>query len=522
MVDTNAISMSVLRSFDTGNTILNILLGAIIASIVTYITTHFQKCWDKFIKFITPKSKYVSMQIGKKKYISKGEMFSEYIQSKDDNSKLIRAVLYYFTKNGKFEGDEGEARLNSEFEKKSNNGSIRNQALKHKIIISPISEVYVIYKEYEIFLKLQKTEEQKDGIFIIDVELTLSIKYDLPNKNGLILLRDFTDHCYKKYVKKKYPKEKTTIYYYNLKRSREENGILVYDQYSLENTKQLEHVFFDEKDTFMNLLTHFQNKTGAFSIPGAPHKLGLLLHGCPGTGKSSLIKAIANATKRSVFNISLNLIRNGSELENVLFQEEIIVYRKTPHGWLDSRLQIPLSQRIYVFEDIDAMDDIVKSRERKKKLTSIFKNSEDSSEIAIEKKDDFVSFYSKWMKNLTLSDLLRCFDGVLELNNCIIIMTTNHIQKLDPALIRPGRVTKIYMGKANRSTIKNMLQMFFPDEKIDITGIKNNILIPAMIESICQITHDANEAVQKLIECQKNLERQALEQQKIIEEYHNH
>ena len=41
---------------------------------------------------------------------------------------------------------------------------------------------------------------------------------------------------------------------------------------------------------------------------------------------------------------------------------------------------------------------------------------------------------------MKLSDLLEAFDGVLEMKGRMLIMTTNHVEKLDPALIRPGRV----------------------------------------------------------------------------------
>ena len=43
---------------------------------------------------------------------------------------------------------------------------------------------------------------------------------------------------------------------------------------------------------------------------------------------------------------------------------------------------------------------------------------------------------------LNLSGILNVLDGVVDAPNRLLVMTTNHPEKLDPALIRPGRVDK--------------------------------------------------------------------------------
>jgi chaperone BCS1 len=59
----------------------------------------------------------------------------------------------------------------------------------------------------------------------------------------------------------------------------------VYKRYKLSDDKTFDTLFFKEKENLLRLVSHFTAKTGKYAIRGFPHKLGLLLHGPPGTGK---------------------------------------------------------------------------------------------------------------------------------------------------------------------------------------------------------------------------------------------
>jgi chaperone BCS1 len=65
---------------------------------------------------------------------------------------------------------------------------------------------------------------------------------------------------------------------------------------------------------------------------------------------------------------------------------------------------------------------------------------------------------------VTLSGLLNVLDGFHAPTGVLFVMTTNHVQKLDQALLRPGRIDyKLYMGKATDHQKMELFRRFFPE-----------------------------------------------------------
>jgi chaperone BCS1 len=158
------------------------------------------------------------------------------------------------------------------------------------------------------------------------------------------------------------------------------------------------------------------------------------------------------------------------ELERIIFNEQI-----------SNELIIPLNKRLIVLEDIDCMIDIVKTRKISVTNNNVFDSSdsqetsdpENMTDLQIGKKqpkttsdDNITSVLQKMMKkdelvNNNLSYLLNILDGIKESQDRIIIMTTNHFKKLDPALIRPGRIDlNINFKKASIKDIKEILNFY--------------------------------------------------------------
>ena len=185
--------------------------------------------------------------------------------------------------------------------------------------------------------------------------------------------------------------------------------------------RNLSTIYLENKNKIFESINVWKNSEEFYRERGIPYKLGILLYGEPGTGKSSLVHAIASELNKDVIVLTAGAILNGK------LNKYNMVCCDTPP--------------IIVIEEIDT---IVSSRQQDKEL------SENQKSI--------------------LSELLNFLDGPSSPDSCVVIATTNHIEKLDPAIIRSGRFDiKIQMGKISRDLAIQMCLDFNcnPEEILD-------------------------------------------------------
>ena len=108
------------------------------------------------------------------------------------------------------------------------------------------------------------------------------------------------------------------------------------------------------KKKLISKLNFFINNKAWYDYEGHPHTFGLGLHGPPGTGKTSIIKCIANKLNRHIIVIPLSKVKTQREFSD-FFEQYYNRANSRKLGW---------ENKIIVFEDIDCMSDIVKTKNK--------------------------------------------------------------------------------------------------------------------------------------------------------------
>lgn len=183
-------------------------------------------------------------------------------------------------------------------------------------------------------------------------------------------------------------------------------------------TKPVQSVILDQgiKDVLISDIQEFLNSEAWYSERGIPYKRTALLYGEPGNGKTSLALALALYFKKDICLLNINNIQTDGNLRDVF-----------------SKIK---SNTILLIEDCDKLFD---ERDAKTKIS--------------------------------FSTFINCMDGALYKSGLITIMTTNHIDKLDPAILREGRIDrKIEIKNPSSELIKEYVCGFYNSNHISIVA----------------------------------------------------
>jgi len=209
-----------------------------------------------------------------------------------------------------------------------------------------------------------------------------------------------------------------------------------------------------QKDRIIDFISEFQESKNWYNEMGVSYKTGIILHGPPGTGKTSIVKALSCHLKKNLCVISCTGVSDSNFMKALTSMPE---------------------NSIALMEDFDS---ITSTQDRDTTKLSGFEMT-------------------------SLSGLLNAIDGVFSNEGRILIATTNKIYNLDPALLRPGRFDlKEEISYADKEMVTRMFKKFYPDFYLGSFNLSPEVSLAQVENCFLEFKKDpkkAKELVEKLI-----------------------
>ena len=314
--------------------------------------------------------------------------------------------------------------------------------------------LYDVFNDHDITLRINQTklkESTSDKETSDKLRSTTNIIVESTTAS-VSELREYVDS-----ISKLQKEHRNVLTIYRHTSRDDEKSMSRWDTIKVKTNKTMENTIVSDDvhvDVFDDI-EWFINNESWYAKKGIDYKRGYILYGVPGTGKTSIIKAIATKYGLPIFSLDLSSIKNNNDL--VRLTNKITYEAKSSH---------------YIL----AMEDV------------------DQSKLFAPRR------YDDRSRGISMNCFLNCIDGVVETHGRITIMTANNVDALKrhKALVRPGRIDKsVEIGCCDKDQIQRLVENFY-EQPADLSEIKTkNKITPAQLIKFMQSTpNDINETLE--------------------------
>ena len=471
--------------------LISSILIPLLKTIFDNITNIFSKCYTLIYKLIHSQENCITIVSFEN---------SGFSSSSTEFPDILLAICHWIIVNNKCKKlrfiDKNKNKNGVEFEKWSDID--KNEEISYvldearNILIEPTKKIYVDYKKDLL------NDDKKEGF--IKWSITLSLKSTCATMNEL---RDFNDRCLKEYneYKNKVNCKKTYYFTYQGLNDKEDIVASSFKMNLLSDDTSINTSNYETFETYFNMYKYDIIKeyeklhdVQLHRTNGIKRKLGILLHGLPGVGKTSIVTALANYLgrdsngnyytpfnsphdniykKRHILVIPPSRIKKNSEIEEIYNLTEI------------NKIKFKKSEIIILFDEIDQFGNAVKNRTLKDGTGAGEGAKEgDIKTLMTELTNNMVKSISQ-PDDLNLGSLLSQLDGIgnSNSNGLLTIATTNHLHLLDPALYRDGRLNLYNLENASTVDIVNMFEKRYAIKPFEIKNNYVNTYTGSLISS---------------------------------------
>jgi len=504
----DSLKMNFLFNMRTGDPIIDMVISSLIAVGISIIFSQ----WNSISECISLK-KYVSW-FNDKYYstitIEGKRTFRNNTWSLRTNNiwgKRFDAIWDYINNESNYTGINRLKEMMDNTDSDNYENKNKNKIDKDIYVVDAYCPAFPLNNDKTIYVKVTFSDNTGDSDKLIEMCGKVdTIKIEIYSRVlSIIDLKNYVDNLTLNYLKKIEEHRKGKIFIYSLQPSTsdDDGNSKNWMERPFRSTRKFDNLYFDGKNDLIEKIDFFTNNKEWYEKEGHPYTLGIGLSGAPGTGKTSVIKCLANKLKRHLIQIPLNKVKSEADFYRYYFE--------ATYSGSNVNNSVDFENKIIVLEDIDCMSDIILDRS-KKDVTDISNNEMDDMlenlvnvvSIVSDDKKSTSSSKSSFQKEekLTLSFILNLIDGLDENYGRILIITSNFYDKIDPALIRPGRIDlKIEMKKASIQTIKDMYHHYY-DSKLPtkyISRLKDDCISPAELVNYYRTTPSSKQFLETII-----------------------